>query len=160
MVCARHSMSCSQLRRGACARRGILPMDNPSRSLSRHQEKNLLKAAAAAARTEFDSPQRNGCPDSETLNLLGRRRSLPVDSADLIDHIGTCSPCFVEYSRYRAAHKRRVRISSALVSAAAVVVLSLAIARSVHIPGGHPSPSPKEISRSSMQGDRVTALVL
>jgi hypothetical protein len=135
-------------------------MDNPSRSLSRHQEKNLLKAAAAAARTEFDSPQRTGCPDSETLSLLGRRRSLPVDSADLIDHIGTCSPCFVEYSRYRAAHKRRVRISYALAAAAAVVVLSLAIARSVHIPGGQLSPSPKEIARSPVQGDRVTALVL
>ena len=135
-------------------------MDNPSRSLSRNQEKNLLQAAAAAARTEFDCPQRTGCPDSEVLKLLGRRRSLPVDSADLIDHIGTCSPCFIEYSRYRAAHKHRRRISYALAAAAAVVVLSLAIPRLVPIPGGFLFKSPKEIARYPVQGDRVTALVL
>src|SRR5712664_822266 len=109
-----------------------MEMDNPYRSLSRCQEKNLLKAAAAAARTEFDSPQRTGCPDSETLTLLARRHSSLVVLPDLIDHIGTCSPCFVEYSRYRAVYKRHVRVY-ALASAAAVVVLSLLIARLIHI---------------------------
>ncbi len=137
-----------------------MEMDNPYRSLSRCQEKNLLKAAAAAARTEFDSPQRTGCPDSETLTLLARRHSSLVVLPDLIDHIGTCSPCFVEYSRYRAVYKRHVRVYYALASAAAVIVLSLVIARSMHIPRGHLSPSPKEIARSEVQGNQVTALVL
>jgi hypothetical protein len=135
-------------------------MDNPSRSLSRHQEKNLLKAAAAAARTEFDSPQRTGCPDSETLTLLARRHSSLVALPDLIDHIGTCSPCFIEYSQYRAVHKRHVRVIYALASAAAVVVLSLVIARSMHIPRNHLSPSRKEIARSEVQGNQVAVLVL
>jgi hypothetical protein len=134
--------------------------DNPHGVLSRRQEKNLLKAAAAAARTEFDSPQRTGCPDSETLTLLARRHSSLVVSPDLIDHIGTCSPCFVEYSRYRAVYKRHVRVYYALASAAAVVVLSLLIARLIHIPRNHLSPSPEEIARSGVQGNQVTALVL
>jgi hypothetical protein len=34
------------------------------------------------------------------------------------------------------------------------------IARSLHMPGGHGSPSLKEIARSPVQGDRVTNLVL
>src|SRR5882762_9588401 len=102
-----------------------MAMDNPQGGLSRRQEKNLLKAAAAAARTEFDSPERTGCPESETLNLLARRHSSLVEIVDLIDHIGTCSPCFVEYSRYRASHKRRVGVYYALASVAAVVVLAL-----------------------------------
>ena len=137
-----------------------MEMDKPYRSLSRCQEKNLLKAAAAAARTEFDSPQRTGCPDSETLTLLARRHSSLVALPDLIDHIGTCSPCFTEYSQYRAVHKRHVRIFYALASAAAVVVLSLVIARSIHIPLNHLSPSRKEIARLEVQGNQVTALVL
>ena len=137
-----------------------MAMDNPQGGLSRRQEKNLLKAAAAAARTEFDSPQRTGCPDSETLTLLARRHSSLVVLPDLIDHIGTCSPCFVEYSRYRAAHKRRIRVCYALASAAALVVLSLVIARSLHIPTGHLSPSPKEIARSEVPGDRRILLDL
>jgi hypothetical protein len=119
-----------------------------------------LKAANAVARSEFANPQREGCPDSEALSLLARRRRSLAESGDLIDHIGTCSPCFIEYSRSRAAYKRRIRISYALAAAAAVVVLFLAIARSVHIPGGHLSTSPKEIARSPVQGDRATELVL
>jgi hypothetical protein len=137
-----------------------MEINDSDRSLTRRQEKNLLKAANAVARSEFANPQREGCPDSETLSLLARRRRSLAESADLIDHIGTCSPCFIEYSRSRAAYKRRIRISYALASAAAVVILSLVIARSLHMPGGHPSPTLKEIARSPVQGDRVTELVL
>src|SRR5436189_57607 len=104
-----------------------MEMDNPNRSLSRRQEKNLLKAAAAAARTEFDSPERTGCPESETLNLLARRHSSLVEIADLVDHVATCSPCFVEYSRHRAAHKLRVGVYYALASVAAAVALALVV---------------------------------
>lgn len=121
--------------------------NSPYRSLSRRQEKNLLKAADAVARTEFGCPERTGCPDSETLGRLARRHSSVEPSPDLIDHIATCSPCFVEYSRYRAAHKLRVRVSYAMVSVAAVVVL-LVIGWSVYKPNGQPAISQKEIARS------------
>ena len=96
-----------------------MQMNDSDKGLSRRQENNLLKAADAVARSEFANPEREGCPGSETLSLLARRRPSLVESADLIDHIGTCSPCFNEYSRCRAAYKRSIRITYALASAAA-----------------------------------------
>jgi len=123
-----------------------MEMNGPYRSLSRSQEKELLKAAATVARTEFISPLRTGCPDSGALKLLARRRpSLP--ESDLIDHIGTCSPCFIEYSKRRTDHKRRVRIYYAL-ACAAIVLVCLTAVRSLHTPIGRPSPPGTEIARS------------
>jgi hypothetical protein len=121
--------------------------NSPYRSLSRRQEKNLLKAAELAARTEFQCPERIGCPDSRTLSLLARRDSSLEPSPDLIDHIATCSPCFIEYSRIRAAHRLRVRVSYAFISVAVVVVL-LVIGRSLYGPFGQPAISQKETARS------------
>jgi hypothetical protein len=121
--------------------------NSPYRSLSRRQEKNLLKAAELTARTEFQCPDRIGCPDSRTLSLVARRDSSLEPSPDLIDHIATCSPCFIEYSRIRAAHKLRVRVSYGLISVAVVVVL-LVFGRSLYVPFGQPAISQKETARS------------
>jgi hypothetical protein len=74
------------------------------------QEKSLLRIASQIARSGFDNPQRIGCPASQTLKLLAQRSPSVAESPDLIDHIATCSPCFIEYSRYRTAHKRPVAI--------------------------------------------------
>jgi hypothetical protein len=123
-----------------------MEMSGPYRSLSRSQEKELLKAAATAARTEFDSPQRTACPDSGALKLLARRRP-SVPESDLIDHIGTCSPCFIEYSKHRTDHKRRVRIYYALACAAVVLVCFTAV-RSFRTPIDRPSPPGTEIAHS------------
>jgi hypothetical protein len=117
------------------------------RSLSRRQEKNLLRAADIAARSEFPCPERIGCPDPQTLRLLARRDSSLEPSPDLIDHIATCSPCFVEYSQFRAAHKLRVRVSYALTAAAAVVVL-VVISRFLYAPFGQQTISHKETAHS------------
>ena len=124
-----------------------MEMNGPYRSLSRSQEKELLKAAATAARTEFDSPQRTECPDSGVLKLLARRRPPVPESADLIDHIGTCSPCFIEYSRHRADYKRRVRLYYALASAAVVLVCFWVVRLSL-TPISRPLPPAREIARS------------
>lgn len=124
-----------------------MEMSDPHRSLSRHEEKRLLQVAAAAARTEFDSPERTGCPNSEALKSLARLQPSTPETPDLIDHIGTCSPCFIEYSRHRTIHKHRVRILYA-VACAAVVLVCFAVVRSLHTPIGGPLPSGKDIARS------------
>lgn len=120
--------------------------NSPYRSLSRRQEKNLLKAAAAATRTGFQCPERSGCPDPRILTLLARRDSTMEPSPDLVDHIATCSPCFIEYSRIRATHRLRVRVSYAFISVAVIIGL-VAIGRSVHMPFGQPTISQKKTTR-------------
>jgi hypothetical protein len=96
-------------------------MEYPDKCLSPSQEKNLVKAANAVARTEFETPDRTGCLDEGTLALLARRDNRVPDTPDLIDHIGTCSHCFIQYSVGRQAYKRRAR--NRLVLAAAFVLL-------------------------------------
>ena len=73
-------------------------MNGPDKAFSRRQEKSLLRIAAQITRSAFDSPQRIGCPKSQTLKLLAQRSPSVGESPDLIDHIATCSPCFNEYS--------------------------------------------------------------
>ena len=135
-------------------------MMDSGRSLSRRQEKRLLQAAADVTRTQYDSPERAECPPSEHLELLARRRYRLMDSPQLVDHIGTCSPCFIAYSRYRAAHKRRARISYALMSAAAGIALALFIGYSLHTPGAGRAPVPKQVARSPEPVKEVAELVL
>jgi hypothetical protein len=136
-----------------------MEMNDSDRSLSRRQERKLLKAAAAVARTEFDSPQRVGCPDSDTLKALACRRPSRPESADLIDHIGTCSPCFIEYSRYRRAHKYRVGTIYGLISLATLIVISLAVVYTPRRPAGQSSSS-SELARSRDNGNLATPLIL
>ena len=137
-----------------------MEMNETDTVLSRRQEKNLLKVAKAVARSEFANPQREGCPDSETLNLLARRRPSFAESADLIDHIGTCSPCFNEYSRCRTAYKRAVRVTYSLASAAAVVLLAAAVSRSWQSPRAHPTAPPTTVARSPIPEQHITPVVL
>jgi hypothetical protein len=124
-----------------------MEMSDPHRSLSRREEKSLLRIAAAATRSEFGIPERTGCPHSETLKSLAGRQPSPPETPDLIDHIGTCSPCFIEYSRYRTIHKHRVRILYALACAGVLLVCFTAV-RSLHTPIGRPSPPGTEIASS------------
>jgi hypothetical protein len=124
-----------------------MEMSDPHRSLSRREEKSLLRIAAASARSEFGIPERTGCPNSEMLKSLAHRQPSPPETPDLIDHIGTCSPCFIEYSRYRTIYKHRVRILYAL-ACAAVVLVCFAAVRSLHTPIGRPLSPGREIAGS------------
>ena len=49
--------------------------------------------------TAFPNPERKGCPDSETLQLLAERH-LPLSDAGM-HHVASCSECYREYLNYR-----------------------------------------------------------
>jgi hypothetical protein len=134
-----------------------MEIDGPDMRFSRRQEKNLLRIAAQIARSEFDSPERIGCPPEETLKLLARRSSSLSDSTDLIDHIATCSPCFIDYSRHRTAYKRRVRAWSSL-ACAALLFLCFLFVRSRILPGGQASGPRNEVASRGEPMDRTLDL--
>jgi hypothetical protein len=102
-----------------------MDMTESKRRFSRREEKQLLKLAAAVSKTEFPNPERAGCPSTETLKSLAERRIPLQETGDLVDHIGTCSPCFTQYWAYRREHKRR--------KAAQVLMVCLGIAALVGI---------------------------
>lgn len=119
--------------------------NEPLRSLSRRQEKTLLKAAADLVRLGFENPERRGCPESSTLRLLANRDPSVESSPNVIDHIGTCSPCFVEYSRYRSRHKLHTRLCYAVPS---VLLMAGLVAWSVGAFSPRPAPTPVQQAAS------------
>jgi len=134
-------------------------MNGPDKAFSRRQEKSLLRIAAQITRSSFDSPQRIGCPKSQTLELLAQRSPSVAESPDLIDHIATCSPCFNEYSRYRTAHKRRVAIWFWLASFA-LLALCFLLVRARIWPSGQAPAFKNEIAGGAEPLEQVLDLRL
>jgi hypothetical protein len=81
---------------------------------TRREEKKLLELASEYVRSGFPNPERLGCPGSEALkSIAGRHLKFP-EAEDIVDHIATCSPCFVEYKAIRRRSRRRLVGGTAL----------------------------------------------
>lgn len=85
-------------------------------------EDRFLGAARRYVESAYPNPDRVGCPDRQRVDALARRKCSPADHMGEVDHIATCSPCFVEYQAIRRAVKRRRVVLSAGGLAAAIVV--------------------------------------
>jgi hypothetical protein len=96
--------------------------------LSPEQERELVNLFEQAALNDFPNPQRIGCPGSEFLRKMAtNRRSISVRDPRL-RHVARCSPCFKEFTAFRAqaaARRKRTRIT---LIAAGVIVVAMATA--------------------------------
>jgi hypothetical protein len=74
---------------------------------------------------DFPNPHRVGCPDPSVLRAIAQRK-VPLSQADQwLNHLGSCTPCFQDFRRFRtesAAGKRRV-FQMALAAAAVLLVI-------------------------------------
>jgi hypothetical protein len=72
----------------------------------------------------FPNPDRSGCPDSGFLQRVARHQ-VPISEIDpWIDHLGSCSECFGEFNRLKAASGARRRRRVILYAAMACIVLA------------------------------------
>jgi hypothetical protein len=72
----------------------------------------------------FPNPNRIGCPDSGFLQSLSRHR-VPIAEIDpWIDHLGSCSECFIDFNRLRLASVARRRRFLSYGAAACIVFAS------------------------------------
>jgi hypothetical protein len=87
-------------------------------------EERLVQAGRDYAASAFPNPDRIGCPGRERLETLARRTAMP--DGDDIDHLVTCSPCFIEYQTILKAskQKRAVIIGTLVAAALALIVFS------------------------------------
>lgn len=107
-------------------------------------EEKFLREARKYIESAFPNPDRTGCPPREELETLARRKRSAT--GDEIEHIGTCSPCFVEYRAIRIARKRRrsILIWSGVAAAVATLVFSgILLFRPQDIPSPPPPVVPK-----------------
>ena len=74
--------------------------------LTDSQEDELLKSLGKIVASSYPNPDRAGCPEDDVLQFVASRKLDPVEQADHIAHIATCSPCF---SRVQALQKRTKR---------------------------------------------------
>src|ERR1035441_4464495 len=91
-------------------------MDEKSaaKQFTRREERRLLELASEYVRSGFPNQERLGCPGSEALkSIAGRHLKFP-EAEDIVDHIATCSPCFLEYHAIRRRSRRRLVGGTAL----------------------------------------------
>jgi len=100
-----------------------------NRRFSRREEKQILKLAAEVSRTEYPNPERTGCPSPETLKALAQRQIPLQETEPIVDHIGTCSPCFTQYWDYRRGHKRRKSATVLFVCLALIALAGILVSR-------------------------------
>lgn len=95
-----------------------------NQALSRRDEARLLKAYQRVLMGEgFPNPDRAGCPDNETLRAMAFRKLSQEQLVVWIDHLGTCTPCFREYTEFR--NQAEWRRTLAYVGVAASVIVAL-----------------------------------
>jgi hypothetical protein len=122
---------------------------------------------------EFPNPERTGCPGSDVLKRIACRRMPLTEAEKWLDHLGACSPCYGDFSRFRKTYELRrnrtlLAVAASILIAAGIVgwvllqkhneglvaqtaVLDL---RNRSVPRGtepNPAERPLEVSRSAAQ---------
>lgn len=93
------------------------------------KEQRILEVLSKGLSTEFPNPERVGCPGSATLQAMASHR-VPLSEADKwLDHLGSCSPCFQEFTAIRSKLRtqRRFRWGGGLAILLAVLALFLGL---------------------------------
>ena len=96
-------------------------------ALSRRDEERLVKASQRILlEGGYPNPDHVGCPEREALKGLAERKIGAQVAEQSIMHIGSCSPCFTEYSAFQKQQARRHVLELALGAAAVLVLAVLA----------------------------------
>jgi len=78
-------------------------------------------------KTCYPNPDRLGCPSQEFLRGLARHEISVEKTEAWSEHLGTCSECFNDYTRFSAVEQKRRRRFFTLGSVAAVLAAMLLI---------------------------------
>jgi hypothetical protein len=88
-------------------------------------EKQLLEVLSKGLSTEFRNPSRLGCPESAVLEGIASHRITLAEAEPWIDHLGSCSACFAEFTAIRKGFQTRRNI--ALGSTLGILLVALAL---------------------------------
>jgi hypothetical protein len=110
-------------------------MSRPDDRLSRRQERKLVEVGKRVFAEHFPNPDRIGCPSQDVLKAMAFRQPSAAGREYPVDHLTMCSPCFRQYSQYRAQAQFRAGARVALIAASIVVVLGALLWFAVGRPG-------------------------
>ena len=76
---------------------------------SKKNDKRVLDVLSKGLASEFPNPGRVGCPGAAVLEGIASHR-IPLSEAEKwLEHLGSCSPCFQEFTALRDQRRRRRR---------------------------------------------------
>jgi len=97
-----------------------------ARGYSARDEQRLLDALGRGLVKEFPNPERSGCPGPDVLKRIASR-TMPLDQAEKwLDHLGSCSPCYGDFSEFRKSHEVRKKRTLLAIAASILLVAGLA----------------------------------
>jgi hypothetical protein len=97
-----------------------------ARGYSARDERRLLDTLGRGLLKEFPNPERSGCPGSDVLKRIASR-TMPLDEAEKwLDHLGSCSPCYSDFSGFRQAHELRQKHTLLAIAASILVAAGIA----------------------------------
>ena len=94
-----------------------------AKGYSVRDEKRILDAMGRGLLKEFPNPNRVGCPGAEILKKIASHVMPLSESEKWLDHLGSCSPCYSDFSAFRAAYQR-YRTRSVLAIAASILIVA------------------------------------
>lgn len=75
---------------------------------------------------EFPNPERVGCPGADVLKRIASHK-MPLSEAEKwLDHLGSCSPCYADFCKFRAASQQARRRTWLAVAASIFLVGAVA----------------------------------
>jgi hypothetical protein len=67
------------------------------------EEGRILDALGRSLLEEFPNPTRKGCPPPDVLRRIASHEMSLSEAEKWLDHLTSCSPCYIEFRRLRAA---------------------------------------------------------
>jgi hypothetical protein len=96
-----------------------------SKTYSRRDEKRILDVLGRGLLKDFPNPERIGCPGADVLKKIASH-DVPLSEAQKwLDHLGSCSPCYADFKRFREAFERQRR--QRWLAAAAGILLAVGV---------------------------------
>jgi len=94
--------------------------------LSQREEARLIEASRRVLLDGgYPNPDRVGCPGAKRLKALAERKADLRESKHAVVHIGSCSPCFIEYRAFQKQAARRKVVELVLASAAVLILAAI-----------------------------------
>lgn len=92
---------------------------------SARDEKRVLDALGRGLLREFPNPERVGCPPSEVLKGIASHRVPLAEAQKWLDHLGSCSPCYRDFSQFQKVYQHRRKHTLLAVAASILVCASI-----------------------------------
>lgn len=102
----------------------MMSQSRPNNLLSKNEEERLVEAGRRVLLDGgYPNPERVGCPGSRALKAIAERTMDLRQAQEWALHLGSCSPCFAEYSAFRKQAERHKTLELVLACAALLLVI-------------------------------------